>query len=128
MPQYENAYQNYLIPAHSAYSDYQEMVETGLPDEIIGDSKTNALKRVYENANELDAVVPNAYQFTASPYSRAITVEMEDGSKAVYIPFDEIENLTEYSVNNLPEDARLIDGKIYVSDNHLHEVEKNLAK
>lgn len=128
MPQYEDAYQTYFVSAHSAYCDYQEMVETGLPDDIIGSSKANLLNKVYENANKLDEVLPNAYQFVASPYSKAITFEMEDGTKEVYIPFDEIDELTDYSVNNLPEDAKIVDGKIYVLDDHLREVENNLKK
>lgn len=128
MPQYEDAYQSYFIPAHSAYSDWEEMEATGLPDDIIGDSKKNTIARVYSNANELNEVVPNAVQFMASPYSRAITVEMEDGRKEVYIPFDEIVDLTDYSINNLPENAKIVEGKIYVSSDYLREVEHNLSK
>ena len=128
MPQYDSAYESYFIPAHRAYSHYEEMVATELPDDIIGDSKQNALNSVYENANMLNDLVPNSYQFVASPYSKAIVVEMEDGSKEVYIPFDEIDDFTDYSINNLPSDAKLIDGKVYVLDNHLHEVETNLNK
>lgn len=125
MPQYEDAYTSYFMPAMHAYSDYEEMVATELPDDIIGDSKEAAIRRVYSNANELNEVVPNSHQFAVSPYSKAIVVEMEDGTKEVYVPLSELK-VTNYSTTNLPEDARIVDSQIYVLDDHLREVEKTL--
>ena len=125
MPQYERTYQDSFMPLHSAYEAYYELKSSGLPDEMIGESANNNLGAVRANAEEINADVPTDARFEETVFSHAIIIEDDVDSKYamdvdVYIPLAELKG-TEYTIDNLPDDAIIYEGEVYVLSTHIYD-------
>lgn len=132
MPQYEITYQEGYIPLHNAYENYYELKSSGLPDEMIGESASNNLARVREHASRVNEDVPNDAQFEETVFSHAIVIDEEADSKYamdvdVYVPLAELKN-TQYSIDNLPDDAIIYEGEVYVLSSHIYDQVKTNSK
>lgn len=118
-PQYERDYQDHFAPAWSAYTkmlEAQEEVAAGMPQEFVASSISNNRQIVYSQANEINNIVSQRYQFDSTPYKYAIVI---DGQ--IYIPLASIQN-SGYTMDNLPEGTQIIDGVLYCPDSILTEV------
>ena len=132
MPQYERTYQEGYIPLHNAYENYYELQSSGLPDEMIGEAASNNLARVRENASKVNEDVPNDAQFEETVFTHAIVIDEDADSKYamdvdVYVPLAELKN-TQYSIDNLPDDAIIYEGEVYVLSSHIYDQVKTNSK
>ena len=132
MGQHDNLYESSFAPMHSAYESYYEYKTSGLPQEIMGNSVETAYSRFRSNAWDLNEGLPNDYKFENSIYAKAVILgEYDEGTHAydmdVYVPLSEMGD-TEYDVGNLPDDAVIHKGEIYVSISHLHKLDRGFNK
>lgn len=132
MPFYERTYQEDFMPLHSAYENYYELKTSGLPDEMIGESAKNNLNVVRDSAERLNEDVPTDARFEETVFSHAIIIDEGADSKYamdvdVYVPLAELKG-TEYSLDNLPDDAIIYEGEVYVLSTHIYDQVKTNSK
>ncbi len=132
MPFYERTYQEDFMPLHSAYENYYELKTSGLPDEMIGESAKNNLGVVRDSAERLNEDVPSDARFEETVFSHAIIIDEGADSKYamdvdVYIPLAELKG-TEYTIDNLPDDAIIYEGEVYVLSTHIYDQVKTNSK
>lgn len=130
--QYDNLYESSFGPMHSAYESYYEYKTSGLPQEIMGNSVETAYNRFRSNAGDLNDSLPSTYKFENSIYAKAVVLgEYDEDTHAydmeVYVPLSEMGD-TEFDVGNLPDDAVIHKGEIFVSIKHLHKLDKGFSK
>lgn len=129
--QYDRLYESSFSPMHSAYENYYEYKNSGLPTEIMGNAVETSYSRFRSNALDLNDELPSSYKFENSIYARAIVLDEYDASThaydvQIYVPLADMGD-TEYSIDNLPPDAVIYEGEIYVSVNHLHRLDKGFG-
>lgn len=137
---------SYYIPTASAYYDYIERVEANMP-ELDGDLKEKYHTRFRDNAiafnDELKAKSYNSATFANSPFANAVVVDSlgnlvtnevgngvvydsngeliyDRADYSIYVRATDIEN-NNYTLENLPVDARFINGEAYVPVSHLYD-------
>lgn len=130
--QYDNLYECSFGPMHSAYESYYEYKTSGLPQEMMGNSIETAYSRFRSNAWDLNDSLPSSYKFENSIYAKAVVLgEYDEDTHAydmeVYVPLSEMGD-TEFDVGNLPDDAVIHKGEIFVSIKHLHKLDKGFSK
>lgn len=122
--QYDELYQNSFAPMYSSYENYYELEASGLPEEMIGNSKTNYLGKVRSYAMDINDEVSSRYQFENTVFANAIVKDTGDLSHAsdveILIPLDGLKG-TEYSIGNLPDDAVIHEGEVYISADHIYK-------
>lgn len=137
---------SYYIPTASAYYDYVERIEADMPDLLDGDLKERYHTRFRDNAiafnDELKAKGYNSATFSNSPFANAVVVDSlgnivtndnngviydsngeliyDRADYSIYVRANDIEN-NNYSLDNLPSDARFINGEAYVLISHLKD-------
>ena len=132
MGKYDNLYECSLVPMHSAYENYFEYKNSGLPQDMMGNSIETAYNRFRSNARDLNESLPDTYRFENSIYAKAVVLgEYDESTHAydmeIFVPLSEMGD-TEYSVGHLPEDAVIYEGEIYVSTSHLHKLDRGFSK
>ncbi|MDE5888467.1 MAG: hypothetical protein K2H20_00435 [Bacilli bacterium] len=141
-------YSNVFVPVMTDYYKYLDYVDSPLPEEIIGESlkSTHSSFRnsVIEFNEYLKSMNFNSFTFANSPFADAVVfdksgevalagdrfegeVKTSDGelltydeeSYSVYIRAVDVPN-NNYSITNVPEDAKLFNGETYVDYTHLY--------
>lgn len=151
----EQVYTDYFAKGMSSYYNYVDICDQekeGFPAELIAESKENAHssfreKLIYFNDYLKNSIYFSDFTFENSPFTDAVLVDQDgnvlqendngsvilsDSEEAVYIDSDyrvyvraEDANFT---LTNLPEDAIVKDGIVYVDSSHLSDTEKQLSK
>lgn len=156
----KEVYINIFAPIMSSYYNYLDCVDSPLPEDIIGSSLENnheAFRQHVITLNEqLKAMNLNSYTFASSPFADAVVFD-ENGNIVVsnerykgevknadgdLVTYDGDENYNiyiravdvpnnNYSITNLPADAKLYNGETYVDYTHLfkvNEVDQKVSK
>lgn len=129
---YERVYQEDFVPLCSAYESYYELINSGLPQEMVVDAAMKKLGEIKSSAHNLNKSLSGDMQFEETPFSQAIILDEDAEDKYaqevdVYIPLSTLED-TLYSVDNLPGDAIIHNGEVYVLSNHLYDKEMKSSK
>lgn len=144
-----DVYANMFVPIMSSYYNYLDMIDSGLPHDIVGDSIARNHQDFRNNAKKFNDYLGEQYfgeyTFENSPYADAIvmdesgkvisttgdiTGELQDEEGKV-ITFDS-DNIKVYikatsipgqnfTLENLPTDAVLHNGDAYVLASHLYD-------
>lgn len=125
MPQYERTYEEDFMPLHSSYETYYEVTSSGLPYEMIGETAENSLGRIRDCAQRVNEDVPSDAQFEDTVFTHAIIIDEDAKNKYamdvdIYVPLAELKN-TNYSIENLPDDAIIYEGEVYVLYTHMFD-------
>lgn len=131
MPQYDRVYEEHFMPLHSSYERVYEMKMSGLPKEMVGNSIDNNTANVKNHAVELNEDVPKDAKYENTVFSHAIIIDEDMDDKhaqdvAIYVPLAELN--TEYSLDNLPDDAIIYNGEVYVLGSHIYDQVKSNSK
>jgi hypothetical protein len=145
----EDLKNSYYNPLMLQYYNYTDQIESGLPADVIGklkDSYHNEFRNLcYIFDEALEGSFFDYATFDESPYADAIVFD-NNGNRVVenglygesydtngnliipsgnvgYIVYIKAEDVPghDYSITNLPTDARFINGETYVSDEHLDD-------
>ena len=153
----KDVYTNVFAPVMMDYYNYLDYIDSPLPEDIIGESLKNSHSQFRNSVLLFDEHLKDlnfiSYTFASSPFAYAIILD-QDGNKvekngqldgevvtkdgalitfdgeqsySVYIRGIDVPN-NDYSITNMPSDAKLIDGEIYVDYIHLFQNEKTGIK
>ena len=125
IPRYERTYQEDFLPLHSSYEAYYEVTSSGLPSEMVGETAEKSLGRVRDSAKRLNEDVPDDAKFGETVFTHAIIIDEDAKNKYamdvdIYVPLAELKN-TNYSIENLPDDAIIYEGEVYVLYTHIFD-------
>lgn len=140
-------YADCFAPVMTDYYNYLDQIDSGLPVEIIGETMEKYHDSYRSKAYAFDESLKNGYfdrfSFSNSPFADAIVVDKngnmvssnsrysgevkasdgtlltldDSGEYVVYILATDVPS-NDYTVGNLPDDARIFDGNAYVDANH----------
>lgn len=150
----DDIYANLYAPLMKSYYDYLDCMDSGMPYDIVGTSMENYHRAFRSNVAEFNNYLEEANldmcAFDRSPFSDAVVFdtagnvvvsnerykgEVKDSSGnlvtydgdipySVYIQVKDIPN-HDYSVTNLPVDAKVYNGENYVDLDHLYDFKNN---
>lgn len=137
---------DFYYDLETKYYKYLDIADSTLPCDIVKDSLNNCHREFRSKAKNFDEALKNSFfskglTFGFSPYANAIVVNengkkleandmgetyfgdslvTQDDNYTVLVRAIDIPN-NQFDLSNLPKDAILIDGVIYVSDQHIHD-------
>lgn len=152
----DDVYANIFVPVMSNYYNYLDMLDSGLPADIIGTSVENNHSTFRNSVYDFDEYLDGSfakYTFQSSPYADAIVMDgqgnvintsgslqgelkdsegqiitFDDTTASVYIKATSIPG-QDFKLDSLPEDAVIYNGEAYVLSTHLTQTQdKNMNK
>ncbi|HAB67352.1 MAG TPA: hypothetical protein DCE23_08295 [Firmicutes bacterium] len=154
----DDTYSDYFAPVMSSYYNYLDYKDADLPiipeygdRDIVASSHQTFRNNLVTFANYLhDSDYFSKISFSSSPFANAVVTDKEgnileagaisgelvgtDGSTitsedkySIKVRLTDLKN-TEYSLDNLPPDATIIDGEVYVDSSCIYNQSKTITK
>lgn len=152
----ETAYANLYVPIMSNYYNYLDMIDSGLPQEMVGSSIQNNHDSFRNSAYSFNDYLGGDYfsefEFKNTPFASAIVVDsqgrvvdttgeihgelvdgegkvitFDDSTAKVYVKASAVPGQN-YDISSLPEDAVVFEGEAYVAASHLNDKEVKVTK
>lgn len=147
----EIAYSDYFAKAMGSYYNYVDYLDTPIPEDIIAESKVGARNNFRSEIMAFNDYLNNSVAFSnetfeKSPFAQAVIVDdlgniledengrviLADGKEAVFAEGGYSVYVraldADYSITELPDDAIIKDGVVYVDQSHLKEQENRMTK
>ncbi len=123
----EDLYQHYFPPIYRCYYDYCEIEATPIEKELSQGYSERLHRELDANLDLFQERLTilslnDKLLLSNTPYAKARVLDTTPNPDVtVYIPLSELPEGSPYSIDNLPEEAKIIDGQIYVPDSFLYE-------